>query len=37
MMLVDKDFRVSHVTTHVAIRQVPDLIKRLEYKVIQLT
>lgn len=38
MMLVDKDFRVSHVTTHVAFRQVPDLIKKARVlKVIQLT
>ncbi len=38
MMLVDKDFRVSHVTTHVALRQVPDLVKKARIlKVIQLT
>jgi 4-hydroxythreonine-4-phosphate dehydrogenase len=28
MMLVDKNFRVSHVTTHVAFSQVPSLIKK---------
>lgn len=38
MMLVDKDFRVSHVTTHVSFRQVPDLVKKARVlKVIQLT
>jgi 4-hydroxythreonine-4-phosphate dehydrogenase len=38
MMLVDKDFRVSHVTTHVAFRQVPDLVTKARVlKVIQLT
>lgn len=28
MMLVDKDFRVSHVTTHVPLRKVADLVKK---------
>jgi len=38
MMLVDKNFRVSHVTTHVSFRQVPDLAKKARIlKVIQLT
>lgn len=38
MMLVDKSFRVSHITTHVAFRQVPDLIKKAKVlKVIKLT
>ncbi len=38
MMLVDRDFIVSHVTTHVSLRQVPDLVKKERVlKVIQLT
>ena len=38
MMLVDGDFRVSHVTTHVSVRQVPDLVTKTRVqKVIQLT
>jgi 4-hydroxythreonine-4-phosphate dehydrogenase len=38
MMLVDGNFRVSHVTTHVSLRQVPDLVKKERVlKVIQLT
>ncbi|MCG1013091.1 4-hydroxythreonine-4-phosphate dehydrogenase PdxA [Tepidanaerobacter sp. GT38] len=38
MMLVDGDFRVSHVTTHVSFRQVPDLVKKARVlKVIELT
>ena len=38
MMLVDKGFRVSHVTTHVSFGQVPDLVKRDRVlKVIRLT
>lgn len=38
MMLLDKDFRVSHVTTHVALSQVSSLIKKERvFKVIELT
>jgi 4-hydroxythreonine-4-phosphate dehydrogenase len=38
MMLVDRNFRVSHVTTHVSLRQVPDLVKKERVlRVIQLT
>lgn len=38
MMLVDGNFRVSHVTTHVSLRQVPDLVKKERVlRVIQLT
>lgn len=38
MMLIDKNFRVSHVTTHVAFSQVPSLItKERVLKVIELT
>ncbi|WP_406677692.1 4-hydroxythreonine-4-phosphate dehydrogenase PdxA [Moorella sp. ACPs] len=38
MMLIDKNFRVSHVTTHVAYSQVPLLIKKERVlKVIELT
>ncbi|MDN5344803.1 MAG: 4-phospho-D-threonate 3-dehydrogenase / 4-phospho-D-erythronate 3-dehydrogenase [Clostridia bacterium] len=38
MMLIDKHFRVSHVTTHVAFSQVPSLVKKARVlKVIELT
>ncbi|GFN21702.1 MAG: 4-hydroxythreonine-4-phosphate dehydrogenase PdxA [Thermoanaerobacteraceae bacterium] len=38
MMLIDKNFRVSHVTTHVALSQVPSLVtKERVLKVIELT
>ncbi|CEP67372.1 4-hydroxythreonine-4-phosphate dehydrogenase PdxA [Moorella glycerini] len=38
MMLIDKNFRVSHVTTHVAYSQVPLLVKKERVlKVIELT
>lgn len=38
MMLTDKDFRVSHVTTHVAMKDVPSRItKERVLKVIELT
>lgn len=38
MMLVDKDFRVSHVTTHIAYRRVPEFVKQDRvHKVIALT
>ncbi|MHB1654365.1 MAG: 4-hydroxythreonine-4-phosphate dehydrogenase PdxA [Desulfitobacteriaceae bacterium] len=38
MMLLDKDFRVSHVTTHVALNQVSALVKKERVlKVIDLT
>jgi 4-hydroxythreonine-4-phosphate dehydrogenase len=38
MMLIDKEFRVSHVTTHVAYRDVPPLVtKRRVLTVIELT
>ncbi|MGI9862117.1 4-hydroxythreonine-4-phosphate dehydrogenase PdxA [Moorella naiadis] len=38
MMLIDKNFRVSHVTTHIALSQVPSLVKKARVlKVIELT
>jgi len=38
MMLVDKDFRVTHVSTHVSLRQACDRVKtKRVLKVIQLT
>lgn len=38
MMLADKDFRVSHVTTHVPLRKVADLVtKERVFTVIKLT
>lgn len=38
MMLIDKKFRVSHVTTHVALKDVPSLVtKERVLKVIELT
>jgi len=38
MMLICKDFRVSHVTTHVPLRRVPELVNKARVlKVIQLT
>ncbi|KUO61732.1 MAG: 4-hydroxythreonine-4-phosphate dehydrogenase [Gracilibacter sp. BRH_c7a] len=38
MMLIDKKFRVSHVTTHVSLRDIPSLVtKERVLKVIDLT
>lgn len=38
MMLIDKKFRVSHVTTHVSLRDIPSLVtKERVLKVIELT
>jgi len=38
MMLIDRNFRVSHVTTHVALSQVPELVKKERVlRVIELT